>query len=124
VIAPVLAAFFSLSGVRKLEESLERMRVRLNARTHVLGYVLFAADAREAITNETREILRAQAPGKLFNAEIRVSTAAKALPARRETAWDSGADARGLEDHQAILDEVLGRLHSRSRADGAYAVAG
>ncbi len=113
VIAPVRAAFMSLMGLRRLEETAKRIRERLNVGTYVLGYVLFAVDPREAITSETREILKQEAGAKLFRSEIRISTAAKALPARRLTAWTPGADARGREDYQAILAETLSRLSSK-----------
>lgn len=110
VIAPVLGAYLSLTGLKRLEDTCERIRERLGARTRVLGYVLFAADPREAITAEARELLEREAPGRLLSAEVRVSTAAKALPARRETAWDEGADPRGAEDYPAVLAEIMARL--------------
>jgi chromosome partitioning protein len=109
VVAPVLPAFLSLAGLRRLEDTCERIRVRLNVRTQVLGYLLFAADAREAITAESRELLRREAGEKLLTSEIRVSTAAKALPAHRRTAWSAGADARGREDYEALVAELLER---------------
>lgn len=126
VIAPVLGAYLSLAGLRRLEETVSRIRERLDVHTKVLGYVLFAADPREAITAEARDILKKEAGGKLFRAEVRVSTAAKALPARRETAWDeASADVRGAEDYRALLRETLMRLDgsaassTRRRAKGA-----
>jgi chromosome partitioning protein len=111
VIAPVLSAFLSLVGLRRLEETVELIRDRLNQKTRVLGYVLFAADPREAITQEARDILRKEAPGKLFKAEVRVSAAAKALPDQRRTAWDGG-DERGAEDYAALMKETLRRLEA------------
>ena len=121
VLAPVLPAFFSLTGLRRLEETVARIRARLGAATRVLGYVLFAADPREAITAETRALLTSEAKEKLFNAEIRVSTAAKALPARRLTAWDPGADTRGADDYEQILTEVLRRLDPPASRRGSAA---
>lgn len=116
VVAPVLGAFMSLAGLRKLEDMAARIREGVaNARTHVLGYVLFAADPREAITTEARELLHKEAAGKLFKAEVRVSTAAKAMPAHRLLAWDAGADERGAEDYPAVLAEVLARLTKDGR---------
>ena len=114
VIAPVLGAYLSLAGLRRLEDTVVRIRERLNVRTRVLGYVLFAADAREAITAEARELLAKEAGEKLFRAEVRVSTAAKALPANRQTAWDAGADGRGAVDYPALLAEAMGRLEGRA----------
>jgi chromosome partitioning protein len=113
VIAPAMAAHFSLSGIRTLEETLERMRERLKIRTDVLGFVLFATDEREAITREARELLREYRPAKLFKHEVRVSTAGKSLPSSQKTVWDEGADERGAGDYRAILREAMQRMGAR-----------
>lgn len=109
VLVPIVAAYFSLAGVRRVEDVLARLRDRLKVNARTLGYVLFAADPREAITAEVRELLRKEGKDKLFRAEIRVSTKAKSLPGRRATAWD-GNDSRGEEDYEGVLAELLRRL--------------
>lgn len=111
-VAPVLPSFLALAGLARLEETCSRIRERLNVRTSVLGFVLFGADTREGITAETRDVLAAEGAGRLFRAEVRVSTAAKTLPARRLTAWDAGADPRGATDYAAVLDETFERLEA------------
>jgi hypothetical protein len=76
--------------------------------------VLFAADSREGITDETRDAIRDLHGGQLFDAEIRLSTQSKRLPGTRKTAWDDGADDRGFVDYAAILDETKERLAIRA----------
>lgn len=115
VLVPVPCSFLALAGLGRLEETVERVVERLGARTHVLGVVMFAADGREGITAEARELLRQELGPKLYKAEVRVSTAAKALPAHRRTAWDNGADPRGAEDYAALVAETLHRLKTRER---------
>lgn len=110
VVAPVLAAYLSLAGLRRLEDLVAEVRDGLESKVEILGYVLFAADPREAITGEARSTLQGATGAKLFAAEVRISTAAKALPARRITAWDEGADSRGLEDYRAVLRETVAKL--------------
>jgi chromosome partitioning protein len=112
VLAPVLPAFMSLAGLQRLEETVGRVRSRLRAKAEVLGYLLFAVDSREAITGEVRELLAKQG-NKLFAAEVRLSTAGKALPAQRATAWDAGVDPRGAADYAAVLEETRTRLGAR-----------
>jgi chromosome partitioning protein len=115
VVVPTLPSFLALAGLARLEETVERVRERLAARTRVLGVVLFAADPREAITAESRELLRHELGPRLYRAEVRISTAAKALPSRQATAFDNGADARGAEDYAALVAETLARLKTRER---------
>lgn len=120
VVAPVPAAYLSLTGLGRLAETVERVRARLNARVRILGYVLFAADGREAITAETREVLRGEAGRRLYRAEVRVSTAAKSLPARHATAWEPSEDRRGAEDYPAVLAETMARLGQRTGRRGSH----
>jgi chromosome partitioning protein len=114
VIVPVLPAFLSLAGLAQLEAVLRRVGDRLGATATLLGAVLVAADPREAVTGEIRTLLQAQRPGTLYTAEIRISTAAKALPAHQQTAWEPGADPRGALDYAALLTETQARLHHLS----------
>jgi cellulose biosynthesis protein BcsQ len=100
----------SLAGLAQLEAVLRRVGDRLGATAKLLGAVLVAADPREAVTGEIRTLLQAQRPGTLFDAEIRISTAAKALPAHQRTAWDLSADPRGALDYADLLAETQIRL--------------
>lgn len=112
VVAPLLAGDLSLAGLHRIEKTVALVNKRLGASTRVLGYVLFAADQREAVTREIRALLHAEAPGRLFDAEVRVRTTAKTFSSRKTTAWD--ADAEGAEDYRAVLDELLERMKSRT----------
>jgi chromosome partitioning protein len=115
VIVPLPPAFLALAGLAQLEETLGRVKERLGAKARLLGAVLVAADPREAITAEIRALLKAELGPKFYKAEVRVSTAAKALPAHQRTAWEEGADARGAEDYAAVLTETLTRLRTPLR---------
>lgn len=115
IVAPVLPGVLALGGLRALEGTVAKLERRGEGQVgRVLGYVLFAADERERITGEARDLLRREAPGRLFRAEVRTSASAKVLPLRRETAWDEGTDARGAEDYPAVLRETLARLGGSS----------
>jgi chromosome partitioning protein len=113
VVVPILAAFLSLTGLARLQELVADVREGIASDLSILGCVLFAADQREAVTAEARETVREAVGPALYQAEIRVSTAAKALPANRATAWDNGSDVRGREDYEKVLHETLARLRKR-----------
>lgn len=115
VLVPVLPGFLPLQGFAQLEDTRARVIERLGARADLLGVVLVGADPREAITADTRELLTRELGPRLFRSEVRISTAAKALPAHRRTAWDAGADARGAEDYTAVLAETLRKLRAQIR---------
>lgn len=116
VLVPVQAAYLSLAGLGRLNEVVTNTRKRLRVPTSILGYVLFASDAREAITSEVRDLLQAEYDDLLFKAAVRVSTNAKALPANRITAFTRGADSRGRVDYELLAEELLTKLGAKSVA--------
>lgn len=107
VICPVTAGYMGIAGVVDIRALLKQVRERSKSRARMLGCLLFAADEREGVTEYTRQQL---GPSAFLSTEVRVSTAAKRLPAQRATAWDPGADARGQEDYTALVRETRRRL--------------
>lgn len=111
ILAPLPAGFLSLAGLRLLQESIAKLRKRVpGVAPRLLGCVLFDTDDRKSITAQTRDHLRHEIGDLLYRSEVRVSTAAEALPSRQQTAWDDGADPRGAEDYPAVLRETVARL--------------
>lgn len=110
VVVPVVPSCLSISGLLKLEDAVSKVRERLGAPTRILGYLLFAADARENITAETRKVLRSSRGDLVFDAQVRISTAAKLLPARHVSAFEEKYDPRGEADYRAVIDEMFTRL--------------
>lgn len=108
VLSPTTAGFLPLVGLEQLDDAMARARDRLGARCSHLGYLLFAADEREAVTAETRGML-----GRRLMAEVRVSTAAKALPAHGLTSVDDGSDPRGAEDYAGLTLKLGKKLGLR-----------
>ena len=115
VIVPTPPAFLALAGLAQLEDTLGRIGARLGAKARLLGAVLVAVDPRESLAGEIRALLRHELGPKFYRAEVRISTAAKSLPAHQRTAWDDGADPRGAEDYRAVLRETLARLRTPIR---------
>jgi chromosome partitioning protein len=110
VIVPVLVGFLGISGLLDIRKLVDEVRRRGRVRVELMGSVVFAADERERVTENTRESLRALKDEHVFKAEVRVSTAGKTLPETRALAFDPGADARGAEDYASLLRETETRL--------------
>jgi chromosome partitioning protein len=110
ILVPVVPGFLSLTGIRDLETAVARLREGFNVPAQVKGYLLFATDAREGLSEATRRLLEEKTAGKLLGAQVRISTLAKRLPEMHKTAWDAGCDPRGAEDYPKVLTEVLARI--------------
>ena len=113
IVAPIApTGLGAIGGLRLLESMVKKLQRRTGSEEEgrILGYVLFGADERTNLPDEVREVLRREAPGKLYRGAVRISVAGQALSFQRRTAWDDGADPRGAEDYPAILRETLARL--------------
>jgi chromosome partitioning protein len=115
VLVPVLPSMLALEGVRLIEKTRNEVNENLGGKAHMLGYVLFATDKREAVAGQVREALTKNFEHPVFKGEIRRSTAAVYLPKDGRTAWDKGADPSGLEDYTAVLKELTKRMASRRK---------
>lgn len=113
VVVPVLPGYMSLGGVVDIRTLIAAVRKRSRSKVSLLGCVIFGADEREMVGEETRETLRRLDGTHLYTSEVRVSAQGKRSPETRATAWDPGADSRGREDYAAVLKETNRRLESR-----------
>ena len=129
LIVPVSCEYLPILGLKLFTETLERIRVRLGASCHVLGYLLTMYDRRERITVEVESILRKRFGQALFPQPIRVNTRHKAAPSHKKTIFEyEPKSGRGRADYERLVDGVLERLlasSARLPPDGsAYAVQG
>lgn len=109
VLAPFVPGFLPLDGLGQLEERLRAAR-DLGSKARLAGFLAVAVDSREGVADDALELVRREAPGLLLRHVVRVSTAAKTLPARQALAMDAGEDLRGAEDWPAVVREVERRL--------------
>jgi chromosome partitioning protein len=114
VLVPVLPSVLAMEGVRLLEETRVAVNENLDGKAHMLGFVMFAVDRREAVGKQVRAGLAKAFPSHpVFESEIRRSTNAVYLPKDGKTAWDKGADPAGLEDYKSLLSELTQRMGGR-----------
>lgn len=108
VLAPFTPGYLALDGLALLEERLAAANQE-GGRAKLLGFLAMAVDYREGVAEEALELVKREAPGRLFRSVVRVSTAQKTLAGRRALAWDDGEDERGREDWGRVLSELEGR---------------
>jgi chromosome partitioning protein len=104
VLTPVMPAYLGLLAVQQLEETLRKVRARMNRDLVFLGYLLVAVDARERLSKEAREALRAHAGEGLWGLEVRIDSQLKAA------ADGVPIQGRSAEDYEAIAFELARRL--------------
>lgn len=117
LVVPVSCEYLPILGLKLFTETLDRIRTRLGAPCHVLGYVLTMYDRRERITEEVEEVLRRRFGEALFEHPIRVNTRHKAAPSHKKTIYDFELKSgKGRIDYEHLVDGVLARLQSTATA--------
>ena len=117
LIVPVSCEYLPMLGLKLFTETLDRIRARLGAPCHVLGYLLTMVDRREKITNEVESILRRKFGEAVFPDPIRVNTRHKAAPSHRKTIFDfEGNRGKGRSDYEKLVTAVEERLLAHASA--------
>jgi chromosome partitioning protein len=126
VLVPVSCEYLPILGLKLFNETLVRIRKRLQARAAVLGYVLTMVDRRESITRDVEALLRKTFGDLVLPDVIRVDTKHKASPSHRKTIFDyEGARGKGRQDYEKLTLEVIRRaalvapLEAGTRASGS-----
>ena len=102
------AQYFSLQGIEQAMEVISLARETLNPDLELLGVVLNIANMRTNHARQTREILREEFDGKLFDSVIRQSIAYAESAERAIPILDYRPE-RGL-DYVQLVREILERL--------------
>jgi chromosome partitioning protein len=117
VLVPVSCEYLPILGLKLFTDTLGKIRARIGAPCHVLGYLLTLYDTRERITREVEEILRGTFGDLVFPEPVRINTRHKASPSHRQTIFEfEGKGGRGRKDYEQVVDEVLRRLRSQPEA--------
>jgi len=111
LIIPVSCEYLPILGLKLFTETLDRIRTRLGAPCHVLGYLLTMYDRREKITVEVEGILRRRFGDAVFPHPVRVNTRQKAAPSHRKSIYDfEPKNGKGRVDSDRFVDTYLERL--------------
>jgi chromosome partitioning protein len=109
LIVPVTPQHLALDGLVSLLSSVERVRLRLNTRSRLLGILLTMVDPARAATLELRERLRAAYREHVFHTEITASRALEEAPAAAKTIFQFAPRSRSAEAFRRLSGEVLER---------------
>jgi chromosome partitioning protein len=125
VLVPVTCEYLPILGLALFNEMLTKIRARVGARAHILGYLLTLYDRRERITLDVEAHLRSTYGDLVLPHPIRVSTRHKASASRRMTIFEyDGKQGKGRADYELCVSEVMSRAGLAGRADISEARCG
>jgi len=109
VVIPFRPDFLSKDGVHKLLDTMEEIKVRINPRLKLAGFLPTMVDKRcnnEASFAEARE-LATQHGGVVFGEGIRLASVLCKAPERGMSIFDYDPNSAAAKDYQAFVDKFV-----------------
>ncbi|MEE8483715.1 MAG: ParA family protein [Nitrospinota bacterium] len=107
VVVPVQTEFFALIGMKKLEETIDVVKKRLNPKLRLSMVVPTLHDKRVRLSGEVLEHLRRRYPKEVTKTIIRRNVRIAESPAFGKSIVDFRPKAHGAEDYMALAKEIM-----------------
>ncbi|MCR4292980.1 MAG: AAA family ATPase [Candidatus Kuenenia sp.] len=106
---PVQTEFFALQGVRKLLDTYEIVKKRLNHNLEITGVILCMYSSRARLCNEVVEKIREYFDEKVFDTIVRKNIKLSESPSHGKPVITYAPDSHGSEDYMSLAKEVVKR---------------
>jgi chromosome partitioning protein len=112
IVVPVIPEALCVDALSTLEASFERVRMQLGSSGRILGVVLTMIEPRRMHCRELADRVRAQFRDKVFDTEIRWTSALANAPAQRKNILAAAPRSTSADAFRRLAGEVLRRLTS------------
>lgn len=112
---PVQTEFFALQGVRKLLDTYEIVKKRLNHNLEITGVILCMYSSRARLCNEVVEKIREYFDEKVFDTIVRKNIKLSESPSHGKPVITYAPDSHGSEDYMSLAKEVIKRENNHRR---------
>lgn len=112
---PVQTEFFALQGVRKLLDTYEIVKKRLNHNLEITGVILCMYSSRARLCNEVVEKIREYFDEKVFDTIVRKNIKLSESPSHGKPVITYAPDSHGSEDYMSLAKEVVKRENNHRR---------
>jgi len=109
VLVPVLAEFLAVAALARLQDTIDRVRVKLNPGLEIFGILATRFDARRLLNVQALEDLRKHFGGKVFKTVIRENIAVAEASGFGQTIFEYRPGSHGAEDYTTLTREFLRR---------------
>ncbi len=107
VVVPVQTEFFALIGMKKLEETIDVVKKRLNPKLRLSMVVPTLHDKRVRLSGEVLAHLKRRYPNEVTKTTIRRNVRIAESPAFGKSIVDFRPKAHGAEDYMALAREIM-----------------
>jgi len=116
VLIPVQAEFFSLQGVRQIEDTVKLIRENFGTDLGILGALITLYDRRNASARANAKELRRTFGGRVFDTVIPRAIALADAPARGLTILQFASDSPGAHAYRQLAEEIV-NIHAGVLSD-------
>jgi chromosome partitioning protein len=110
LVLPVVPEPLVIDTLDMLFEAIERVRVKMHAKSRVLGILLGPVDPQHRHSRELLEQLRAEYRDKVFHTEIRWAAALSDAAGARQTIFQYAPKSPSADAFRRLAGEILQRL--------------
>ena len=107
IIIPVESSAFSLKGMTKLFDIIEKVKYRLNKKLKSHKILITKYDSRKTIQREITEYIRTQQKAKVFSTSIRTNVTLEEATMKQCSVFDLDPRSAGAMDYMNVCKEIL-----------------
>lgn len=107
VIIPLQAEFLPLKGLAKLNEVIEKIKVRLNPDLEIGGVLFTQYDQRKIMNKEISQNIKTVFGNKIFKTTISNNVALAEAPGEGKDIFHYNKTCKGAVDYKALCDEII-----------------
>jgi chromosome partitioning protein len=107
VIIPVQSEYLAVHGLKKIMETIDIVKARLNPKLHLGGLFLTQYDNRKVLNRDIKETVAEAFNDQVFNTVIRNNIALAEAPVVQEDIYTYKKDSAGAKDYAALTKEIL-----------------
>ena len=98
-----------MAGMRRLIETIDIVRKRLNPSLAITGVILTRYDSRRTLNREVLASITEHFPGVVFDRTIRENISLAEAPGHGQDIFEYNIKSNGAEDYAALADEMIAR---------------
>ncbi len=112
VLAPMQSQFLSLQGLIELNDTIKKVKSRLNSKIELMGVVLTQYDQRKNLDREVATEIKKRFKKKLFKTMIRTNVSLGEAPIKGQDIFSYSPKSHGAYDYNKLGKEFL-RLNTK-----------
>jgi chromosome partitioning protein len=109
IIIPVESSAFSLRGMTKLFDIIEKVKYRLNKKLETYKILITKFDSRKSIQKQIAERIQTQQTAQVFRTIVRTNVALEEASMSKCSVFDLDDRSTGAVDYMKVCDEIINK---------------